>query len=75
MMRKMPCHRRRRVDAPLLIPKQKRCLNRIERDVIMGFRSKEFVILEEEMKAVSTRLFLTTDDEPMGRKVCYGSTQ
>lgn len=37
-------------------------------DVIMGFRSKEFVILEEEMKAVSTRLFLTTDDGTYGKK-------
>lgn len=37
-------------------------------DVIMGFRNKEFVILEEEMNAVSDRLFLTTDDGSYGKQ-------
>lgn len=37
-------------------------------DLIAGFRSKDIVILEEEMKAVSTRLFLTTDDGSYGIK-------
>lgn len=36
--------------------------------VIAGFRSKDIVILEEEMKAVSDRLFITTDDGSYGEK-------
>jgi ferredoxin--NADP+ reductase len=39
-----------------------------EVDVIAGFRSKEIVILEDEFKAVSTRLFITTDDGSYGEK-------
>lgn len=31
-------------------------------DVIAGFRTKELVILEEEFRAASERLFITTDD-------------
>ena len=31
-------------------------------DAIIGFRSKEYVILEEEFSNVSNRLFVTTDD-------------
>jgi ferredoxin--NADP+ reductase len=31
-------------------------------DVIMGFRSKEFVVLEEEMQEISDHLYITTDD-------------
>ncbi len=34
----------------------------IEADVIIGAKSKDFVILEEEMKAVAGNLFVTTDD-------------
>jgi len=37
-------------------------------DIIAGFRTKELVILEEEMKAVSSRLFLCTDDGSYGEK-------
>lgn len=37
-------------------------------DLIAGFRNKDIVILEEEMKAVSSRLFLTTDDGSYVRK-------
>ena len=37
-------------------------------DMIAGFRNKDIVILEEEMKAVSHRLFLTTDDGSYGLK-------
>lgn len=40
----------------------------IEVDMIAGFRSKEFVILEEEMKAASTRLIMATDDGSYMRK-------
>ena len=37
-------------------------------DVIVGFRSKDIVILEDEMKAASTNLYLATDDGSYGRK-------
>ena len=37
-------------------------------DVIAGFRNREIVILEEEMRAVSHRMFLTTDDGSYGIK-------
>lgn len=36
--------------------------------VIAGFRSKDIVILEDEMKAVSNAYFVTTDDGSYGRK-------
>jgi len=42
--------------------------NGAEVDIIAGFRNKDIVILEEEMKAVSNRLFLTTDDGSYGLK-------
>lgn len=35
---------------------------------IIGFRNKELIILEEEMKAVSNKLFVTTDDGSNGTK-------
>lgn len=35
-------------------------------DVVAGFRSRELVILEEEFRANSTRLYLTTDDGSYG---------
>ena len=37
-------------------------------DVIMGFRSKELVILEEDMKAVCDNLYMMTDDGTYGEK-------
>lgn len=37
-------------------------------DMIAGFRNKEIIILEEEMRAVSSRLYLTTDDGSNGNK-------
>ena len=37
-------------------------------DIIAGFRSKDIVILEEEMKACSEHLYITTDDGTYGRK-------
>lgn len=40
----------------------------VEVDMIAGFRSKDIVILEEEMQAVSNRLILTTDDGSYGVK-------
>ena len=36
--------------------------------VIAGFRSKDIVILEEEMKVVSNSLYITTDDGSYGEK-------
>lgn len=36
--------------------------------VITGFRSKDFIILEDEMKAVSDKLIITTDDGSNGLK-------
>lgn len=40
----------------------------VEVDVIVGFRNKDIVILEEEMKAVSSHYYLTTDDGSYGEK-------
>ena len=37
-------------------------------DLIAGFRSKDIVILEDEMKAVSNDLYITTDDGSYGFK-------
>jgi ferredoxin--NADP+ reductase len=39
-----------------------------EVDLIAGFRSRNIVILEEEMRAVSTNFYLTTDDGTYGEK-------
>lgn len=39
-----------------------------EVDVILGFRSKEYILLEEEMKLVSDNLIITTDDGSNGNK-------
>ena len=37
-------------------------------DSIIGFRSKDLIILEDEIKKVSTNTFVTTDDGSNGRK-------
>ena len=37
-------------------------------DVIAGFRSKDIVILEDEVRACSDNLYITTDDGTYGRK-------
>ncbi|NJP40149.1 sulfide/dihydroorotate dehydrogenase-like FAD/NAD-binding protein [Oscillospiraceae bacterium HV4-5-C5C] len=37
-------------------------------DIIAGFRSKDIVILEDEMKAVCDHLYITTDDGTYGEK-------
>ncbi len=39
-----------------------------EVDSIVGFRNKDLVILEDQMKAASSRLFITTDDGSNGTK-------
>lgn len=40
----------------------------IKVDVIAGFRNKDIVILEDEMKAVADNYYLTTDDGSYGEK-------
>lgn len=40
----------------------------IEVDMIAGFRSKDIVMLEDEMRAASTNLYITTDDGSYGEK-------
>lgn len=37
-------------------------------DVVMGFRNKELIILEKEMRNVSSRVLITTDDGSNGNK-------
>lgn len=39
-----------------------------EVDVIAGFRNKDLIILEEELKSASSRVFITTDDGSNGNK-------
>jgi len=39
-----------------------------EVDVIVGFRNKSLILLEDELKKVSNRLFITTDDGSNGNK-------
>ena len=41
--------------------------NGIDADVIVGFKNKDFLILEDEMKAVAGNLYVTTDDGSYGR--------
>ena len=49
---------------------QAKALHAMGADVIMiaGFRNKDLIILEEEMKAVSSRLIMMTDDGSNGNK-------
>lgn len=42
--------------------------NGTEVDMIAGFRSKDIVILEDEMRAACTNLYITTDDGTYGEK-------
>ena len=37
-------------------------------DVIMGFKNKDLIILEDELKESSTNLYITTDDGSYGRQ-------
>ena len=39
-----------------------------EVDLIAGFRNKDLIILEDEMRAASTNLYIVTDDGSNGRK-------
>lgn len=57
------------VGCAIAFPQAKTLYNMgVEVDVIAGFRSKEIVILEEEMRSVSTNLHITTDDGSYGEK-------
>ena len=49
---------------------QAKALNKmgVKTDVIAGFRSKDIVILEDEMRAVSNNCYITTDDGSYGEK-------
>lgn len=40
----------------------------VDVDVIVGSKTKDLIILEEEMKAVAGNLYITTDDGSYGRK-------
>jgi len=40
----------------------------VDVDVIAGFRNKDLIILEDELKKVSSNLYITTDDGSNGRK-------
>ena len=40
----------------------------VDVDIIAGFRSKDIVILEDEMSKVSNNLYITTDDGSYGKK-------
>ena len=42
--------------------------NGVKADVIMGFKNKEMVILEEEMKEVANNVYVATDDGSYGFK-------
>ncbi len=42
--------------------------NGAEVDIIAGFRSKDLIILEEELKKSASRVFITTDDGSNGRQ-------
>lgn len=37
-------------------------------DIVAGFRSKDLIILEDEMKSICTNLYITTDDGSNGTK-------
>lgn len=57
------------VGCAIAYPQAKMLHNKgVEVDVIAGFRNKDIVILEDEMKAVSTNLYITTDDGSYGTK-------
>ncbi len=57
------------VGCAIAYPQAKALFNMgVDTTVIAGFRSKDIVILEEEMKAVSNKLYITTDDGTYGEK-------
>ncbi len=57
------------VGCAIAYPQAKTLFNMgVETDVIAGFRSKDIVILEEEMRKVSRNCYITTDDGTYGEK-------
>ncbi|MBO4433348.1 MAG: sulfide/dihydroorotate dehydrogenase-like FAD/NAD-binding protein [Clostridia bacterium] len=57
------------VGCAIAYPQAKALFNMgVDVTVIAGFRSKDIVILEDEMKAVSNNFFITTDDGSYGEK-------
>ena len=57
------------VGCAIAYPQAKALYNKgVNVDLIAGFRSKDIVILEDEMKAVSNNLYITTDDGSYGFK-------
>ena len=57
------------VGCAIAYPQAKALFNMgVDVTVIAGFRSKDIVILEEEMKAVSNSFYVTTDDGSYGEK-------
>lgn len=57
------------VGCAIAYPQAKMLYNKgVQVDLIAGFRNKDIVILEDEMKAVSTNLYITTDDGSYGTK-------
>lgn len=57
------------VGVAVVYPEVKELFRRgVDVDVIIGARSENLIILEDECKAVCNRLFITTDDGTKGRK-------
>ncbi|MBO7519858.1 MAG: sulfide/dihydroorotate dehydrogenase-like FAD/NAD-binding protein, partial [Clostridia bacterium] len=57
------------VGCAIAFPQAKALYNMgVDVTVIAGFRSKDIVILEEEMRAVSNSFYITTDDGSYGEK-------
>ncbi len=57
------------VGCAIAYPQAKALFNMgVDTTVIAGFRSKDIVILEEDMRAVSNNYFVTTDDGSYGEK-------
>jgi ferredoxin--NADP+ reductase len=57
------------VGVAVVYPEVKELFRRgVDVDVIIGARSQNLIILEEECRAVCNRLFITTDDGTKGRK-------
>lgn len=57
------------VGCAIAYPQAKKLFNMgVDVDIIAGFRNKDIVILEDEMKAVSNNLYICTDDGSYGSK-------
>ena len=57
------------VGCAIAYPQAKALFNMgVETEVIAGFRNRDIVILEDEMKAVSSHFYITTDDGSYGEK-------